>query len=66
MTKTSKTLDPTLKRIFREIDELAKIDAISNEIRIKARKVAKKYSGGWIGMKHSEMVDLAISLARAY
>ena len=64
MTKTSKKVDPTLERIFREIDELAKIKAISNKLRVRARKVAEKESGDWTCMTHSEMVDLAISLAR--
>lgn len=62
-SKTTK-VDPTLNRILLEIDELAKLGAISNKLRGKARKVAEKEWQDWTGMKHSEMVDLAISLAR--
>ena len=61
--KTTK-VEPSLKRVLLEIDELAKLGAISEKLRIKASEIAARQSGDWTGMKYSEMVDLAISLAR--
>jgi hypothetical protein len=65
MTDTTKQVDPLLKWVVLEIDELAKLGAISEELRIAARRVAERESGSWNGMKCNDMVDLAIGLARA-
>lgn len=56
--------DPTLARLLCEIDELAKLDAITEGERKKARRIAQKAWQDWTALKCSEMVDLAISLAR--